>query len=314
VPADIYRPAAIEQLRQVARQVDLPCFESDPKMSPPEIAKTAARHAAKASRDLMLLDTAGRLHIDEELMDELKQIKQRLNPSEILFVADAMTGQDAVKSAAAFNESLDVTGVVLTKLDGDARGGAALSIREVTGKPIKFIGVGEKFSDLEPLHPERLISRILGMGDVLTLIEKAEEAIDVKEAQEFERKIRKSSFTLEDFRKQIKQIKKMGPIENILGMVPGLSKIASLRQDVDGARELKHVEAILNSMTVKERRNYRIINGSRRKRIASGSGTSVQKVNQVLRQFIQARKMMKQLSKGSFGAGSSTRKISQLLR
>lgn len=314
VPADVYRPAAIEQLMQVARQINTPCFESTTKMRPADIAKNSVRQAAKEGRDVVILDTAGRLHIDEELMQELKNIKKLLNPPEILFVADAMTGQDAVKSAAAFNEGLDITGVVLTKLDGDARGGAALSIREVTGKPIKFVGIGEKFGDLEPMHPDRLVSRILGMGDVLTLIEKAEETIDVHEAQELERKIRKEDFTLDDFRKQIRQIKKMGPLEGLIGMIPGLGKVAKMQKDVDAGKEMKYVEAILNSMTNKERRNHRIINGSRRKRIARGSGTTVQRVNQVLRQFVQARKMMKQLSKGAFGKGRSMRQISQMFR
>lgn len=314
VPADVYRPAAIEQLFQVAKQVDLPCFESTTSMSPPDIAKKAHRKAAKSGRDVLLLDTAGRLHIDEELMNELKVIKKTVDPSEILFVADAMTGQDAVKSASAFNEGLDITGVVLTKMDGDARGGAALSIREVTGKPIKFIGVGEKFNELEPMHPDRLVSRILGMGDVLTLIEKAEEAIDVEQAQELEQKIKKDSFTLEDFQKQIKQVQKMGPLENVLGMIPGLGKMAKMQQGLDAGKEMKYVEAILNSMTIKERRNHRIISGSRRKRIATGSGTTVQRVNQVLRQFVQAKKMMKQFSKGAFGKGRSSRKIAQMLK
>lgn len=314
VPADVYRPAAIEQLMQVARQIEVPYFESTTKMRPTDIAKNATRLAAKEGRDVVILDTAGRLHIDDELMQELKNIKKLLNPPEILFVADAMTGQDAVKSASAFNEELDITGVVLTKLDGDARGGAALSIREVTGKPIKFVGTGEKFGDLEPMHPDRLVSRILGMGDVLTLIERAEEAIDVQEAHDLERKIRKEDFTLEDFRKQIKQIKKMGPIEGLIGMIPGLGKIAKMQQNVDANKEMKYVEAILNSMTNKERKNYRIINGNRRKRIARGSGTSVQRVNQVLRQFVQARKMMKQLGKGAIGKGRSMRQISQMFR
>ena len=315
VPADVYRPAAIEQLKQVASQIDLPVFDSNVNMKPLDIAKQAAKQAAKQGRDVLLLDTAGRLHIDDELMNELKQIKKALNPSEIIFVADSMTGQDAVKSASAFDEGLDVTGIILTKLDGDARGGAALSIREVTGKPIKFIGVGEKFSELEPMHPDRLVSRILGMGDVLTLIERAEEAIDVEQAKELEKKLRKDSFTLEDFRSQIKQVQKMGSIQDILGMIPGLGKMAKMREDVDAGKEMKYVEAILNSMTMKERRNHRIINGSRRKRIAKGSGTTVQRVNQVLKQYVQARKMMKQLSKGAFGKGKlSKSKLSQLLR
>lgn len=314
VPADVYRPAAIEQLMQVADRVSLPCYESDPKISPPDICKAAAKQAAKTGRDVILVDTAGRLHIDEELMKELSVIKKRMEPSEILFVADAMTGQDAVKSAEAFNNGLDISGVILTKLDGDARGGAALSIREVTGKPIKFIGIGEKFDELEPLHPDRLVSRILGMGDVLTLIEKAEESVDIKEAQELERKIRKNEFTLEDYRKQVRRLRKMGSLESILGMIPGIGKAIKMRQDVDAAKEIKYVEAIINSMTPRERRNYRIITGSRRKRIARGSGTSVQKVNQVLKQFVQARKMMKQLSNAPFVKGHAVRKIAKRLR
>lgn len=314
VPADVYRPAAIEQLHQVSAQVDLPCYDSDPTKSPPEICKSAAREAAKTGRDVILLDTAGRLHIDEELMGELAVIKKQQEPSEILFVADAMTGQDAVRSAEAFNSGLDISGVILTKLDGDARGGAALSIREVTGKPIKFIGVGERLDDLEPLHPDRLVGRILGMGDVLSLIERAEETVDLKEAQELEKKIRKQDFTLEDYLKQIRQLSKMGPLDSIVGMIPGLGKIAKMRQDVDAAREMKYVEAILTSMTMRERRNYRIINGSRRKRIARGSGTSVQKVNQTLRQFVAARKMMKQLTKAPFGKGRSMHKLANMFR
>ena len=314
VPADVYRPAAIEQLHQVAKQVDLPCFESDPKMSPPDICKRAAREAAKLGRDVILIDTAGRLHIDEELMAELGVIRKRLNPSEILFVADAMTGQDAVRSAEAFNAGLDVSGIILTKLDGDARGGAALSIREVTGKPIKFIGVGERFDELEPMHPDRLVGRILGMGDVLTLIEKAEETIDAREAEELERKIRRKEFTLEDYLDQIRRLRKMGPLESVLGMIPGLGKVAQVRQDVDAQQEMSHVEAILSSMTRRERANYRVINGSRRKRIARGSGMSVQKVNQVLRQFAAARKMMKQLSGAPLGKGRSMRKLADMFR
>jgi signal recognition particle subunit SRP54 len=314
VPADVQRPAAIEQLRQVAEQVSLPCFQSDAGMSPPDICKLAAREAAKSGRDVILIDTAGRLHIDEELMRELAVIKRQMQPSEILFVADAMTGQDAVRSAEAFNAGLDVSGVILTKLDGDARGGAALSIREVTGKPIKFIGIGERFEDLEPMHPDRLVSRILGMGDVLTLIEKAEEAIDVEQAAELERKIRKQEFTLADYRDQLRQLGKMGPLDGIIGMIPGLGKVAKMRQDVDAQKELKRAEAILNSMTARELRSHKIINGSRRKRIARGSGTSVQKVNQVLRQFVTARKMMKQLSKAPMGKGRSLRRLTDMLR
>jgi signal recognition particle subunit SRP54 len=314
VPADVYRPAAIDQLQQVAQQVSLSCFPSNPKQKPLEICKAAIREAAKTARDVMLVDTAGRLHIDSELMQELKELKDKLGPSEILFIADAMTGQDAVRSAEAFNDGLDITGIILTKLDGDARGGAALSIREVTGKPIKFIGVGERFDELEPLHPDRLVSRILGMGDVLTLIEKAEESIDAKEAEDLERKIRKQEFSFDDYLKQIRRLRKMGPLENIIGMIPGLGKAVKMRQDIDAGKELRQVEAIICSMTPVERRNYRLINGSRRKRIARGSGTSVQRVNQVLKQFVQARKMMKELSGVPFMKGHAVRRIAKRLR
>jgi len=314
VPADVYRPAAIDQLKQVAAQIDLPVFDSNTQMKPEDIAKKAIRQAKDTSRDVVLLDTAGRLHIDDELMGELKRLKKQSDPSEILFVADASTGQDAVNSAAAFDDALNINGVVLTKMDGDMRGGAALSIREVTGKPIKFIGMGEKFSDLEPMHPDRLVSRILGMGDVLSLIEKAQESIDETEALEMEKKLRKNQFTLEDFRKQIRQIKKMGPLDKVLGMIPGLGPMAKLNEGADPQKEMKYVEAILNSMTLKERANYRLINGSRRKRIARGSGTTVQKVNQVLRQFVQARKMMKQFGKGAKGAKPNMQQLQKMFR
>lgn len=314
VPADVYRPAAIDQLQQVARQVDLPVFDSTTKMKPEDIAKKAVRQAKDDGRDVVLLDTAGRLHIDDELMNELRRILKTIDVHEILFVADAGTGQDAVNSATAFDDALDINGVVLTKMDGDMRGGAALSIREVTGKPIKFIGVGEKFSDIEPMHPDRLVSRILGMGDVLSLIEKAQESFDEDEAEEMEKKLRKNSFTLEDFRKQISQIKKLGPMDKILGMIPGLGGAAKLKPGVDPGKEMKYVEAILNSMTNRERANHKLINGSRRKRIAKGSGTTVQRVNQVLRQFVQARKMMKKFGKGAKGSPGDMRKLQQMFR
>jgi signal recognition particle subunit SRP54 len=314
VPADVYRPAAIDQLKQVAKQIDMPVFDSNTGMKPEVIAKKAVRQAKDTSRDVILLDTAGRLHIDDELMDELRRIKKTIDVNEILFVADAGTGQDAVNSATSFDNALDVNGVVLTKMDGDMRGGAALSIREVTGKPIKFIGVGEKFSDIEAMHPDRLVSRILGMGDVLSLIEKAQESFDEEDAQEMEKKLRKNSFTLEDFRKQIRQIKKLGPLEKVLGMIPGVGNMAKLKEGADPGKEMKYVEAILNSMTNKERANHKLINGSRRKRIAKGSGTTVQKVNQVLRQFVQARKMMKQFGKGTKGGPRDMRKLQQMFR
>jgi len=245
-----------------------------------------------------LIDTAGRLHIDEELMQELRQVKQAVNPAEILFVADAMTGQDAVKSAQEFHTQLGLTGVILTKMDGDARGGAALSIKTVTGQPVKFVGVGEKADALEPFYPDRLVSRILGMGDVLSLIEKAQEAIDQEQAVELEKKLREDTFTLEDFRDQLRQMRKLGPLEQILGMLPQVGPFKDLNKVKVDEKELLHIEAIINSMTPRERAHHQIINGSRRKRIARGSGTSVQKVNQLLKQYVQARKMMKQMSGG----------------
>ncbi|MBN2250686.1 MAG: signal recognition particle protein, partial [Candidatus Altiarchaeota archaeon] len=248
--------------------------------------------------DTLIIDTAGRLHIDDELMDELKRIKDAVNPSEILFVADAMTGQDAVSVAERFDALLNIQGVILTKMDGDARGGAALSLKKVTGKPVKFIGMGEKADALEVFHPERMASRILGMGDILTLVEKAQTAIDEKAAQELQRKIRKDSFTLNDLKKQLAQIQKMGSLQDILGMIPGLGKIKALKNATPDERELVKTTAIIDSMTEKERMNYKIINGQRRKRIARGSGTTVQDVNKILKNYVEMRKMMKKLTKG----------------
>ncbi len=305
VPADVYRPAAIEQLQRLGEELNVEFYRPTPSQEPLEICLKAREAALKGGFDLMLIDTAGRLHIDEALMLELREIKTQIKPKEILLVADAMTGQDAVNVAKSFNERLGIDGIILTKMDGDARGGAALSIKAVTQKPIKLIGVGEKLDALEVFHPERMVSRILGMGDVLTLIEKAEAAFDEKKARELEKKIRKDSFTLEDFRDQLQQIRKMGSLESILHMIPGLPKMMKGRGELQvDDKELIHVEAIINSMTPKERANIAIINGSRRLRIAKGSGTSVQEVNRLLKQYAQARKMMKQFSKiGQKGMG-----------
>ena len=298
VPADVYRPAAIEQLTKVAAQIDVPVFSSTPDMNPVDICISARTAAQQAGCDTIIIDTAGRLHVDEELMDELVRIKQALNPSDILLVADAMTGQDAVNIAGSFDKALDIGGVILTKMDGDARGGAALSIRSVTGKPIKFIGVGEKSSALEPFHPDRMASRILGMGDAMTLIEKAQEMVDGKKAVELEKKLRKNQFTLEDFRDQMVSIRKMGSIGDLMKMIPGVAGNKQLKNlDVD-EKELVRVEAIINSMTPEERRKHEIINGSRRKRIAMGSGTRVQDVNRLLKNYSQVMKMMKKFNKG----------------
>ncbi len=299
VPADVYRPAAIEQLNVVGKAVNVPVFDIGEDRNPVSIAKKAVKEAKDKGFNVVIIDTAGRLHIDEELMKELKDIEKEVNPDEILFTVDSMTGQDAVKSAAAFDKELPLTGIILTKLDGDARGGAALSVKFTTGKPIKFIGIGEKYTDFEKFHPDRMASRILGMGDVLSLIEKAEEVVDKKKAEELERKIKKDQFTLEDFREQLLQLTKMGSMEKILGMIPGMSQIKNASKMMDD-KKIAHLIAIINSMTPEERRNHQIINGKRRKRIARGSGRPVQEVNQLLKQFVQMRKMMKQLSNPSF--------------
>ena len=298
VPADVYRPAAIDQLKTLGQQLDVPVFSSSTDMDPVDICREAKTTAHQQGCDTLLLDTAGRLHVDEGLMAELSRIKDMVKPAEILLVADAMTGQDAVNIAESFNATLDIGGVVLTKMDGDARGGAALSIKEITGKPIKFIGVGEKLSALEPFHPDRLASSILGMGDVLTLIEKAQDAVDEKKAAELEKKLRKSQFTLEDFRDQMVQIRKMGSLGDIMKMIPGMGKLKQMKNmDLD-EKELVRIEAIINSMTPLERRRHGIINGSRRRRIAKGSGTRVQDVNRLLKNYIQLLKMLKKLNKG----------------
>ncbi|MDP2862863.1 MAG: signal recognition particle protein [Desulfobacterales bacterium] len=298
VPADVYRPAAIDQLKKLAEQIGVPSFESTVDMDPVDICVEARTAAQKQGCDTLILDTAGRLHINEELMAELGRIKNSVKPSDILLVADAMTGQDAVNIAKSFNDFLDIGGVILTKMDGDARGGAALSIKAIIDKPIKFIGVGEKLSALELFHPDRMSSRILGMGDVLTFIEKTQSVVDEKKAVELEKKLRKSQFTLEDFRDQMVQIRKMGSITDLLGMIPGLGGNKQLKNLKVDEKELVKIEAIINSMTPGERRQYNIINGNRRKRIAMGSGTSVQDINRLLKNYAQAMKLMKQINKG----------------
>jgi len=308
VSVDVYRPAAREQLKIVAQQVGANLYEGEVQeantATVERLVKEARREAVVTGSDVLVVDTAGRLHIDEQLMDEMQSLKKLLNPQEILFVADAMTGQDAVNSADEFHKKLTLTGVVLTKMDGDARGGAALSIRKVTGQPIKFIGVGEKFDALEPFHPDRIVGRILGMGDILSLIEKAEANLDRSKAEAFTKKaLGGDGFSLEDFRDQLRQVKKMGSIQSIMKMLPSVGPFAGMQKAVDNVDEsqITRVEAIINSMTPHEREHHDVINGSRRKRIARGSGTTVQEVNQLLRQYAQMRKMFKDMGKASFG-------------
>ncbi len=298
VPADIYRPAAIDQLNKLGDQLGVPVFPSNPEIDPVKICQQARTTAHRELCDTLLIDTAGRLHIDEELMTELCRIKDAVKPSDILLVADAMTGQDAVNIAESFNNTLNIGGVILTKMDGDARGGAALSIKSVTDKPIKFIGVGEKLSDLEPFHPDRMSSRILGMGDVLTMIEKAQTIVDEKKAVELEKRLRKNEFTLEDFRDQMVQIRKMGSISELINMIPGMGKIKQLKNLEVDENEFIKIEAIINSMTPQERHQHTLIKGSSRKRIAKGSGTSVQDINNLLKNYTQVVKMMKKINKG----------------
>ena len=296
VSVDVYRPAARKQLSVLARDLKIPIYEGTPEETKPvDLARSARKEAVQTGRDILLVDTAGRLHIDDELMTELSQLKELLNPTEILFVADAMTGQDAVKSADEFHKRLGITGSILTKMDGDARGGAALSLREVTGQPIKFVGTGEKLENLDQFHPDRMASRILGMGDVATLIEKASEVIDRRQAESLGQKLRTNNFTLEDFKEQIGQARKMGPLDQLAEMIPGFSA-KQLPKDAIDEKELNRVEAIINSMTPQERRNPQILNGSRRKRIARGSGTTVQEVNVLLKQYDQACRMMKSMA------------------
>lgn len=298
VPADVYRPAAIEQLKTVGKQLGLEVFDSSSDQKPVDICIAAMRFAELNGYDTVILDTAGRHQIDDFLMSELAEIKTATQPMEILFVADAMTGQEAVNVAAGFNERLEITGVVLTKLDGDAKGGAALSIKAVTGKPIKFVGVGEKLDALEVFHPDRLVSRILGMGDVLTLVEKAQSIFDEKETARLQQKLKKSQFDLEDFLAQLQQIKKMGSMESIMGMIPGMGKMMKQMKGAQPSEnEMKRIEAIIRSMTPGERANHSIINGSRRLRIAKGSGTTVPEINQLLKRFTEAQKVVKQLQK-----------------
>ena len=294
VACDVYRPAAIKQLQVVGEKLDIPVFNMGDKENPVNIAKAGLSHAIKNNNDLVIIDTAGRLHIDEALMDELKSIKSEVKPHEILLVVDSMTGQDAVNVAESFNETLGVDGVILTKLDGDTRGGAALSIRAVTQKSIKFIGMGEKLDDLEPFHPDRMASRILGMGDILSLIEKAQENIDLDKAKELEEKIKKQELDFEDFLEQMEQIQNMGPLDKILGMIPGMGNIKDQLGDVDlNGKEMKRTKAIVQSMTKEERKDPSILNASRKRRIAKGSGTTVQDVNRLLKQFNEMKKMMK---------------------
>ncbi|MBQ4517219.1 MAG: signal recognition particle protein [Clostridia bacterium] len=300
VACDIYRPAAIRQLEVVGKQLDIPVFAMEDCKNAVTIATSAVEHAKAHGNDFVIVDTAGRLHIDDLLMQELEDIKAAVEPEEILLVIDAMTGQDAVNIAESFNSRLQVTGVIMTKLDGDTRGGAALSVKAVTGKPIKFVGVGEKLSDIEEFHPDRMASRILGSGDVLSLIERAEQAIDEKSAAALEEKLRKNQFDLNDFLEQMQQVKKMGPLSQLVKMLPGVNTKELDNVDLDDGRMLR-VEAIIQSMTMKERQNPSIINASRKKRIAAGSGNGVQEVNQLLRQFEQMQKMMKQFTGGGMG-------------
>jgi signal recognition particle subunit SRP54 len=310
VSTDVKRPAAIEQLNVVGRKASLRVHDPAGQMDPVARARGALADAANLGFDVVIVDTAGRLHIDDELMTELAAIKEATDPSDLLYVADAMTGQDAIKSAGEFNRRVAVTGVVLTKLDGDARGGAALSVVSVVGVPIAFVGSGERLEDLELFHPERIVSRVLGMGDVLSLIEKAEAAIDEDDAAKLEEKIRANEFTLEDFRDQLKTIRKMGPLESIIGMIPGMGNLKALAENKPDEKQLSRIEAIIGSMTPEERRKQHIINGSRRKRIAKGSGTSVEEVNRLLKQFVQMQKMLKQLGgmAGLAGGGKKARR------
>ncbi len=301
VSVDVYRPAARQQLAIIAKDIKAPIYAGEPEeKAPVDLARSARREAVNNGRDVLLVDTAGRLHIDDQLMTELKELKSLLNPVEILFVADAMTGQDAVKSAAEFHNQLGITGVILTKMDGDARGGAALSIRSVTGQPLKFVGIGEKPDAFEQFHPDRAASRILGMGDIVSFVEKAQEAFDGKQQEEMQRKLIENEFTLEDFRDQLKSLRKLGSLDSILKMMPKTGMMKELQNMQPDEKELTRIVAIIDSMTPRERENHMIINGSRRRRIARGSGTSVEKVNDLLKQYGQARKMMKSLS-GNMG-------------
>ncbi|CDQ40142.1 hypothetical protein BN990_02460 [Virgibacillus salexigens] len=296
VACDVYRPAAIKQLETLGQQLDMPVFSMGTEADPVDIATKAIEKAKEEHHDYVIIDTAGRLHVDNELMEELQDIKAKVNPEEIYLVVDSMTGQDAVNVAESFNEQLDITGVVLTKLDGDTRGGAALSIKAVTDKPIKFAGMGEKLDELEAFHPDRMASRILGMGDVLSLIEKAQTNVDEKQAKELEEKMRTMSFTFDDFLEQMGQVKNMGPLEDLMSMIPGANKMKGLKNAQIDEKQITHVEAIIQSMTKKERQDPSLMNASRKKRIAKGSGTSVSQVNRLLKQFDEMKKMMKQMT------------------
>lgn len=308
VACDVYRPAAVDQLETVGNQLGIPVFSQGTEKNPVDIANEAIEHAKQEHLDYVIIDTAGRLHVDENLMDELTQIKANINPDEIFLVVDAMTGQDAVNVAETFDQTLDITGVVLTKLDGDTRGGAALSIRAVTDKPIKFAGMGEKLDELEAFHPERMASRILGMGDVLSLIEKAQDNIDEKKAKELEQKMRSASFTFDDFLDQMDQVKSMGPLDELLGMLPGANKMKGLKNVQIDDKQLVHVEAIIQSMTKKERQDPGLMNASRKKRIAKGSGRPISEVNRLLKQFDEMKKMMKQMSGAQGGKKGKKKK------
>ena len=298
VPADIYRPAAIEQLKILGKELELPVYDANPDTPPVTICRSALQEAKQKFCDVLLIDTAGRLHVDDDLMQELAAIKDAVRPHHILFVADSMTGQDAVNQALGFDGKLGLSGIVLTKLDGDARGGAALSIRKMVGKPILFSGIGEKLDAIEPFYPDRMASRILGMGDVLSLIDKVQQNVEQKEAARLQQAFQKQQFTLEEFQLQLQQIKRMGPVGNLLEMIPGGKKLANQVDSDKAEKELKRVEAIINSMTLQERRNPAVLNGSRRRRIAQGSGTTVTDVNRLMKQFLEMKKMMQRVSKG----------------
>ena len=313
VSTDVRRPAAIEQLNVVAKQAGVKAYDPAGEQDPVKRASGALTEAKNTGFDVVIVDTAGRLHIDDELMDELQAIKEAVTPSDLLYVADSMTGQDAIKSAGEFNRRVGVTGVVLTKLDGDARGGAALSVVSVVGVPVAFIGSGETLDDLELFHPDRIVSRMLGMGDVLSLIEKAEQAIDKDEAEQLEEKLRKNQFTLDDFRKQLKTIKRMGPLESVIGMIPGMGQLKQAVENRPDEKQLARVEAIISSMTAAERRDESLLNGSRRKRIARGSGTSVEQVNRLLKQFVEMRKMLKTVSQAG-GGRKGRQRLMQMMR
>jgi signal recognition particle subunit SRP54 len=312
VSVDVYRPAARDQLKVIAKDIGVKIWEGNPDDKPLQLCQDALREARNTAHDVVVIDTAGRLHIDEELMNELHEIKEKIKPNEVLFVADAMLGQDAVKSANEFHQKLGFNGFILTKMDGDARGGAALSIKQVTGQPVKFVGTGEKYDAIELFHPDRLVSRIMGMGDILSLIEKAEEVVDKKKAVELQEKMLSDKFTLEDFRDQLKQIRKLGALDQIMSMLPSIGPFKDLQKVKVDEKELSRVEAIINSMTPKERHNHQIINGSRRKRIAKGSGTSVQQVNQLLKQYAQTQKMMKGMKNSFLGKRMKGMKLPQM--